>query len=318
MAFFSILKNSLVYYLVGFIVISILAILLLSTGGGDVPVVDFNDVVDTNDNPDSDLESSDPPLRIAVEAMISPEYTKKYYYDLVKLIGSRVGMNVVLIQKKTYYEVNNLLENRGVDIVFVSSGAYVNGHEKFGMEILAVPVSNGKKIYHSYIIVHKDSPHQSFDDLKGKRFAYTQPTSNSGCLAPKHMLIKSGKDPKIYFSETIYTYSHDDSIKAVATGLVDTSAVDSLIWKFMNTNKNKYSLQTRIIEKSPPYGIPPVVVHPGMEKDLKSSLKSLFINLHKNEDAKKYLKTLQIDRFVEGSDEMYTSIREMKEEQKGI
>ena len=41
----------------------------------------------------------------------------------------------------------------------------------------------------------------------------------------------------MFFSNTIYTYSHDNSIMAVAKGMVDGASVDGLIWEFYHQRK---------------------------------------------------------------------------------
>lgn len=253
-----------------------------------------------------------PVLRVAVSAMISPGITKQYYKELMKLIGTKVGRRVEFIQRKTYGEINDLIEKREVDLAFVCSGPYVLGHAKFGMEIVAVPVVNGGKVYYSYIIAAKNGPVTSFDDLKGRRFAFTDPDSNTGCLVPRFMLAQRGLKPAAFFSETFYTHSHDNSIKAVAAREADGAAVDSLIWEFMNATDPTFTSQTKIILKSPPYGIPPVVVHPALDAALKQNLKKLFLTLHTDATTRPLLHHLRIERFAEGSNKMYKTVREMQ------
>lgn len=255
---------------------------------------------------------SRPILRVAVGAMISPTITKQYYEDLLKWVGAQVGMRTVFIQRKTYAEMNNLLESQGVDLAFVCSGPYVVGHAKFGMEIIALPVVDGKSEYYSYILAQKDSPIGSFAELRGKRFAFTDPNSNTGCLVPRFMLAQKGETPETFFSETFFTYSHDNSIKAVAEGMADGAAVDSLIWEFMKATEPGTVANTKVIQKSPPYGIPPVVVHPALDPVLKAKLKKILLSLHQDPFALALIQKLRIERFDEGDDSLYQTVREME------
>ncbi len=252
-----------------------------------------------------------PPLAIAVGAMISPETTRTYYEDLLKLIAGKMDRRAEFAQRRTYAEVNEMVRKKEVDLAFVCSGPYTEGKKAFGMEMLVVPVANGKTVYHSYIIVGKTAPIKSLHDLRGKKFAFTDPQSNTGSLVPTYMLAKKGETPQSFFREVFYSNGHDNSIRAVANGQADGAAVDSLIWEFMNRVEPELTGKTRIIEKSPPYGIPPVVVSAGLDPAVKRRLKEIFLTLHEDRDAAPLLANLQIDRFVEGSDAMYDTVREM-------
>jgi phosphonate transport system substrate-binding protein len=179
------------------------------------------------------------------------------------------------------------------------------------MEIIAVPVVHGGTVYHSYIIVNQKSNYKTFDELKGQKFAFVDQGSNTGYIVPAYMLAKRGEKPATYFREFFFTHSHDNSIKAVADGQADGAAVDSLIWDFFSNINPELTASTKIIEKSPPYGIPPVVVHPSVDAELKKQLKQVFLTLHEDKEAAALLKKLQIDRFAEGSDAMYGTVREM-------
>lgn len=251
-------------------------------------------------------------LRVAIAAMTSPERTTQSYARLIKLIGERIGRPVEIAQRKTYAETNAMVEKREVDFAFVCSGAYVEGRDKFGMEILAVPVVHGQKVYYSYILGRRDGPARSFDDLRGKRFAFTDPKSNTGSLVPRFMLAQRHETAKSFFADSFFTYSHDNSIHAVAQGMADGAAVDSLIWEYFNATGSTDTSRTRIIEKSPPYGIPPVVVHPAADVQLTSRLRAVLFSLHKDPLAIALLKELQIDRFEAGEDAMYDSVRLME------
>ena len=278
-----------------------------------VAAVDFDDKM--LDAPADTQTPGDarPLLRVAVAAMISPEVTRRYYDDLLNLVGDRLGYRTVLMQKKTYAEVNELLEHKEVDLAFVCSGPYVQGHAAFGLEILVVPVVHGQKVYHSYFLAGKGSGNESLEDLRGKRFAFTDPQSNTGCLVPRFILSQRGEAPESYFGEQFFTHSHDNSIKAVADGLADGAAVDSLIWEFMNAVDPISTAKTVIIEKSPPYGIPPVVVHPELEAHTKARLKQFLLAVHEDAQGAPLLRRLQIDRFEPGDDAMYDSVRQMQD-----
>ena len=251
-------------------------------------------------------------LRIAVGAIISPAESLIFYEDIFDYIGEKLGREVEMVQRKTYAEVNFLMKKGGIEAAFVCSRPYVEGHRNFGMQLLCVPVCFGKTEYHSYFIVHKDSAIQTLEDLRGKDFAFSDPLSNSGMLIPEYILAKMGETPDSFFRQHILTYSHDNSIRSVAKNHVDGAAVDSLIWEYLNVKEPELTGQTRIIYKSAPCAIPPVVVSPNVEPEMKEKLRSAFLNMHKDPKGREILKRVLIDRFTTIDDSAYDSIRQME------
>jgi len=250
-------------------------------------------------------------LRIGMGGIITPKEGYRYYQQLQGYLAQQLGQPVQLVDRADYQELNRLLQSGGVDAAFVCAGPYVEGKQQFGMELLAMPLVNGKAVYHAYIIVHKDSPFQSLSQLKGKSFAFTDPLSNSGALVPTYMLAQLKTTPERFFSRRIFTYGHDSSIKAVAERHVDGASVDSLIWEYTARKYPHLTAETRVIATSDPYGIPPVVVRPGIDQALKQRLQQALLTAHQNPEGKAILDGMLIDRFVPGDDRNYDSIRVM-------
>ncbi len=251
-------------------------------------------------------------LKIAIAAVVSPKETLKYYNEMMGYVSSKLGTPLEIIQRKTYGEINDMLENRSLDLAFVCSGPYVVGHDKFGMELLVAPMLYGKPFYQAYFIVHKESRINDIHGLRGKIFAFTDPDSNTGKLVPTYVLSKMDETPESFFRDFIFTYSHDNSIKAVSKGLVDGASVDGLIWEYYSDKKKEFVEDTRIIYKSPLYGIPPVVVHPQIPSSFKDSLKKIFLEMHKDPEGKIILSKIRIEKFIVPPDSSYDSVREMQ------
>jgi len=251
-------------------------------------------------------------VRIAVGGMITPKEGFAYYRDFLDFIGKELGRPVEYVDATSYEEINSMIESRDVDGAIVCSGPYVDGHGKFGLEILAVPKAYGGTVYYSYIIVPRDSPAKGLDDLKGKSFAFSDPLSNSGKLVPEYLLARRGESSKTFFSKTVYSGSHDKSILAVADKLVDGAAVDSLIWEYLNRIKPELTGKTRILLKSDPYPIPPFVVHPALDAELKEKLRTILLTAHTKPQGKELLDKMMTERFVPIDDSAYDSIRDMK------
>jgi phosphonate transport system substrate-binding protein len=251
------------------------------------------------------------PLRIGMGAMITPKEGYVYYLQLKRYLEEKLHQPVQLIDRDSYKKINALLRSGGIDAAFVCAGPYVEGHREFGLELLAMPLADGKPVYYSYIIVHRDSPITELEGLRGKSFAFADPESNTGKIVPMYMLALMQETPASFFGNYVYTYGHDKSIKAVALQLVDGAAVDSLIWEYANRTNPEYTAKTRIIRKSSPYGIPPVVVRPGLAAATKQHLQEILLHMHEDQKGRQILQGMMLDRFVTGDDKNYDSIRAM-------
>ncbi|MCM8804308.1 MAG: phosphate/phosphite/phosphonate ABC transporter substrate-binding protein [Candidatus Omnitrophica bacterium] len=250
-------------------------------------------------------------IKVGIAAVLSPKDGFIYYKELLDYLSEKMSYPIV-IKYGHYKEINECLKSGELDIAFVCSGAYIEGNKKFKLQLLVSPVVNNKTTYHSYIIVHKESSISNFDQLKGKSFAFTDPLSNSGYLFPVFYLAKKGKTPQQFFYKTIFTYSHDNSIIAVAEKLIDGAAVDSLVYDWMKQTKPDLIARTKIILSSPPFGIPPVVVPYKIDSSFRENLQNFFLNLHKEEKGRQILSKLKIDKFIKPDDRIYDSIRIMK------
>ncbi len=252
------------------------------------------------------------PLRVAVAAIISPKGTVDSYAPLLDYLEAELDRPIKLVQRRTYGEVNDLIESGDVDVAFVCTSAYVVGKREFNMQLLAAPQVMGDTVYHSLLIVPADSPASSMADLRGAVFAFTDPISTSGRNYPIYLVQQLGETPESFFSRTFYTYSHDDAIRAVANHVADGAAVDSLVYAFAIEREPELAQKTRVIHQSPPFGIPPVVTGPQARPQMVAEVQSLLLNMHQTPAGRAALQATGMDRFVLIEDAVYQSVRELE------
>lgn len=251
-------------------------------------------------------------LRMAIAAVNSPRTTLVHYAQLVDYMASRLGMRGELVQGKTYAEINDLVREGTVTLAMVCTNPYIEGQEDFGMQALVVPEVGNQAVYYSYLIVPEGSPAANLNDLQGKTFAFTDPLSNSGRLVIVDQLLLMGETSESFFSRYIFTYSHEHAIKAVAEGLVDGAAVDSLIYEYLAATQPDQLAGVKLIARYGPFGTNPVVVHPNLEPKIKARLQELFLTMHEDPEGREILSALRIDRFVLPDDTAYESVRAMR------
>jgi phosphonate transport system substrate-binding protein len=253
------------------------------------------------------------PLRVAVAAIISPKGTIDSYGPLLDYLEIELQRPVELVQRRTYMEVNDLIAQGEIDLAFVCTSAYVAGVRDFDMQLLAAPQVNGDTVYHSLLLVAADSPARSMSDLQGQVFAFTDPISHTGRNYPTYLVQQLGHTPDTFFSRTFFTYSHDHAIYAVADGIADGAAVDSLIYEFALLRDPELTNRVHIIHQSPPFGIPPVVVGPHVRPQLKADMQRVLMAMADNPQGQTALAAAGIDQFVLISDDQYDTVREIEQ-----
>ncbi len=254
------------------------------------------------------------PLRVAVAPVISPEASLGLYRGLVDYLSDALGREGILLLRSSYSETNALVRLRQCDVAFVCTNAFVQGERDFGMQAIVVPVVGGVTVYRSFLIVPSQSHAASLLDLRGSRFGSGDLLSTTGWLYPAQLLRRQGLDPGRFFSEHVVTGSHDRSVRATARGLVDGAAVDSLVYEHLADAEPDLAARTKVIAKSPEFGMPPMVVHPDIAPKLRTRIVDAMTQMHLDPGGKAVLTSLRIDRFVVPKPESWDAVRKLVDE----
>ncbi len=171
--------------------------------------------------------------------------------------------------------------------------------------------------YFSYTIVRRDSKLNSWQDLRGHSYAYSEQSSNSGYNMPRYKLIQLGaKSWEDWFSKVRVSGSHEESIRLVSNGTVDASSVDSLVFDYERGSKDPDALNVKIIEAlgyPKGAGIVPVVISNKVDPKLAGELQSALLNMHNDPEGKRILQKALILRFNPPDDKNYDDVRHMEQ-----
>jgi phosphonate transport system substrate-binding protein len=250
-----------------------------------------------------------PPLRIAIGAMISPERTLVFYGEFFAEMARRLGRPLELLQRRTYRETNDLIARGEVDLAWICTGAWPQLREEGAARLFAVPIVGGNTFYQSLLIVGPSSTATRFEDLRGKRFAFTDQLSLTGFLYPRSLVSPAGRDPSAYFSSTFFTHGHDLSIESVRRGIADGASVDSLIYDHLVRRFPSEVEGVRVIDRSPPFPIPPLVVPVRMPEVDARRLKDELIALSRAARGRSLLDELLIDGFAAPELNAYANVK---------
>jgi phosphonate transport system substrate-binding protein len=231
------------------------------------------------------------------------------YGPFIDYIGKKLERNPVAQYRQTYSETNDLVRYQQCDIAIVCTYPFIRGEKEFGMQALVVPQIKGEIAYQSVILVPQAGSVKTLLDLRGKRFASADITSTTGWLFPAMLLMAAGEAPNKFFGEHVIAGSHDRSLQAVVDGFVDGAAVHGLVYSQFVAEDPSILRKVRVLVKSAPFGIPPIVAHPDLDPKLKKELLSVLLSMHESAEGKSILGKLQIDRFVVPGADLFASLR---------
>lgn len=222
---------------------------------------------------------------------------------------------VYFVQRASYQEITDLLMRGELDLAWLCGYPYALNADR--MRLLAVPLFENRPRYRSYIVVwDEDRSSKTLSDLEGSIFAYSDPLSNSGYLFPQYVLSMLGYRPDTFFRRSFFTWSHRGVIEAVAAGLAQAGAVDGFVWEMFARQRPEIAAHARVIERSPEFAFPPLVVGTQLSLSRQARLADLFLGMHGDPEGRVVLKELGLTGFVPGQpgdyDEMLSMARELQ------
>ncbi|HEX6287411.1 MAG TPA: PhnD/SsuA/transferrin family substrate-binding protein [Acidimicrobiia bacterium] len=247
-------------------------------------------------------------------SFLAPNMTP-VYRAIADAVGERLGMSTELIVEEDYESCRNDVN----DICFVCSLPYVT-FEREGIapaEPIAAPVLQGERyqgrpIYFSDVVVHRDSDARSFLDLRGRTWCFNEPLSQSGYGVTRHHLVSLGETGG-FFSEVVQSGFHEESIRWVAEGVVDASAIDSQVLAVEMRNRPELFDEIKVIDAIGPSTIQPLAVSKRFDEEFREEVRSVLVAFHETERGREILDHGLIERWVPVDASSYDDIRRMLE-----
>jgi phosphonate transport system substrate-binding protein len=236
------------------------------------------------------------------------------YQAIADAVGARLGMSTEVVVETDYESCRNDTN----DVCFVCSLPYVM-FERQGIapaSPIAAPVLEGDRyqgrpVYFSDVIVHRDSGIGSFAELRGRSWAYNEPLSHSGYGITRYHLVTLGETGG-FFGEVIEAGFHERSVRMVADRAVDASAIDSQVLAIEVRDHPELAESLVVIDALGPSTIQPVAVSKRFSPEFHNTVRDILVGLHRDPAFKRrVLGRGMVERFVAVGPETYDDIRRM-------
>lgn len=232
--------------------------------------------------------------------------------------------------KKTGYKVNaffapdyaGIIEGmrfNKVHVAWYGNKSAMEAVDRANGEVFAQMVNaDGTQGYYSHLIVHKDSPLKSLDDViknsKNLSFGNGDPNSTSGFLVPSYYVFAQNKiDAKTAFKVSRGA-NHESNALAVANKQVDVATNNSEnLDKIKDRMPEKFK-DIRVVWTSPLIPLDPLVMRKDLPEPTKQKLKDFFYSYGQGGQSEKdtLMKISKLSGFKPSTNAQLVPIRQLE------
>jgi len=173
------------------------------------------------------------------------------------------------------------------------------------------PEFEGQARYWSDFVVRVDSAFRTVEDTFGARIALTAPESQSGCVAALTYFMPNERGASTDAATPPYreivgpTITPLGALTAVAQDAADVAPIDSYALKLMEKFRPELTAEVRIVGRTPPTPIPPLVASNTAIEPLRAAL----LEAHTHAASKSLMDELLLERFSLPDPASYAALR---------
>ncbi len=258
-------------------------------------------------------------LNFGIISTESSQNLKSEWQPILDDMSNKIGMKVNPFFASDYAGIIEGMRFNKVHLGWFGNKSAMEAVDRASGEVFAQYVSaDGSQGYYSHLIVHKDSPLKSLDDMlkqgKNLSFGNGDPNSTSGFLVPSYYVFAQNKiDPKTFFKLTRGA-NHETNALTVANKQIDVATNNSEnLEKIRNKLPEKFN-DIRIIWTSPLIPMDPLVMRKDLPESSKAKIRDFFYAYGKGSQQEKdnLFKLNKLSGFKASSNNQLTPIRQLE------
>jgi len=256
-------------------------------------------------------------IQMGIIATESSANLKTAWQPLLDDMQKSTGFKVNAFFASDYAGIIEAMRFNKVQVAWMGNKSAMEAVDRSQAEVFAkVTQADGAQGYWSLMIVHKDSPLKTLDDVLKSRQNLTlgmgDTNSTSGTLVPGFYAWGANKvDPMKDFKRSVRA-NHETNILAVANKQIDVATVASDGVDRMKIKQADKAAELREVWRSPLISSDPIVWRKDLDADAKKKLRDFFITYGRDAREKEILKTLTWSGFVASDNNQLTPIRQLE------
>lgn len=198
-------------------------------------------------------------------------------------MSKAIGMKVNGFYPSDYAGLIEAMRFNKVQVGWYGNASAIQAVDRADAEVFVQKTyADGSKGYYSILIVHKDSPLRSLEDvIKAPdgtlTFGNGDPNSTSGFLIPSYYAwAKNGVDVRKHF-KTVLTGNHETNLLAVANRQVDVATNNTEDFEILQKNQAQRAAMVREIWRGPIIPADPFAWRKDLPEPQKQAIRKFFL-----------------------------------------
>jgi phosphonate transport system substrate-binding protein len=242
---------------------------------------------------------------------------KSAWQPVLDDMARATGLEIKAFFAPDYAGVIEGMRFNKVQVAWMGNKSAMEAVDRASAEVFAKTVNrDGTEGYYSLLVVHRDSPLKSLDDVlrqrSGLTLGYGDPNSTSGTAVPGLYAFGMNKvDPVKDFRRTVRA-NHETNLLAVVNKQVDVATNNTEnIERFALTNPER-SKDVREIWRSPLIPSDPIVWRKDLDPAIKAKIRDFMLGYGKTDREKDNLAKLGHSAFRASADAQLVPIRQLE------
>jgi phosphonate transport system substrate-binding protein len=246
----------------------------------------------------------------------SAQGLKKDWEPIRTDLEKAVGLPVKLFIAPDYAGVIEAMRFNKVQLGWFGNKSAIDVVDRASGEVFCQVInSDGDPGYWSLIVVHKDSPLNTLQDLlaKGKDLSFVMgdPQSTSGNLVPGYFAFaKNGVDPQKFF-KSFRNGSHESNALAVANKQADAGTFNTEEMFKLERKQPEKAKELKVIWKSDLIASDPICYRTDLSQELKDKIRGFFLAYGSTAEGKANLPPLKMSGFKPSSNNQLLPYRHL-------
>ncbi len=248
----------------------------------------------------------------------SQKNLKDAWGPLLDDMSKQTGLKIKAFFASDYNGIIEAQRFNKVQFAWYGNQSAIDAVDRANSEVFVQTLAGGGAPgYWSLLVVHKDSPLKSIEDVKKNaktlRLGFGDPKSTSGTLVPGfYAFQQNGIDPMSDFKAVIRS-NHETNLLAVATRQVDVATNNNESLERLTKTQPERAAMVREIWRSPLIASDPLVWRNDLNPAVKQKIRDFLVNYGKeNPQEKKTLDVLGLTGFKVSTNAQLLPYRQLR------